>query len=79
MNGYVYNPRPSAYARAHTVLLAAQHNLGAPLAKQYAEKQLKATPGLMFAPGVTLGDVLTTLEKWRLLQVQGEDLRVLPC
>lgn len=77
MNGYVYEPRPSAYARAHTVLCHTQGSPGEPLGKALAEQQLKVTPGLMFAPGVTLEEVFDTLRKWRLIEIEGDHIRVL--
>jgi hypothetical protein len=77
MNGYVYQPRASVYSLAHDVLLGARQASGRPLTRKQAERQLKVTPGLMFAPGVTLDEVLKTLESWRLLRIKGNSIEVL--
>lgn len=77
MNGYLYKPRASAYSRAHTALLHACEDAGKPLTRGEAERRLKVTPGLMFAPGVTVDDVLETLQVWRLVQVEGDQVQAL--
>ena len=77
MNGYVYKPRPSAYSRAHGVLLQACQAAGRSLSKEEAERCLKVTPGMMFADGVTLDDVFQTLQVWRLIRVDGDRIEAL--
>ena len=62
-------PHPSAYSLAYSVLLEAYENAGKrPLSMEEAEHHLKVTPGVMFADGVTLNDVLQTLRAWQLIQ-----------
>jgi len=39
-----------------------------------AIRLLKVTPGIMFAQGVTFDDVFETLEKWRLIDIEGDTL-----
>jgi len=71
MNGHVYKARPSPYALAHSVLLQAQDRFGTDsLTTTQAEREMKVTPGLMFAPGVTFEDVFQVLERWQLLEVK---------
>lgn len=77
MKGYIHKLRPSAYSRAHSVLLQACRAAGRPLSKEEAERRLKVTPGMMFADGVTLDDVFQTLQVWRLIRVDGDRIEAL--
>lgn len=40
-------------------------------------KIIQTTPGLMFAPGTTVPGVLKRLEGWKLIQVEGEVVKVI--
>jgi len=77
MNGHVHKPRPSAYVRAYRALLEASRDLGRPLGRDEAFRRMKVTPGVAFADGVTLDDVLDTLEVWRLIRRRDGGIEVL--
>ena len=63
-----YKPRVSSYARAHQVIVESyRENGNKPLDYVVIERKIKCTPGLMFADGVSIEDVLETLQVWRLL------------
>ena len=64
-----YEPRTSAYVRAsEEIRTLYKENGNRPVSREQVERRIKATPGLMFAQGVTLESVFQTLVTWRLLK-----------
>ena len=71
-----HKARPSAYSLAWSTMKEAAKVSGE-ISKKEAIHLLKVTPGIMFAEGVTLDDVFSSLEKWHLLSIKGDTLNVL--
>jgi len=64
------------YTLVYRMLLKAQHDqVCVPLS--VASKCIQTTPGLMFAPGTTVPGVLKKLEGWKLIQVEGDVVKVI--
>ena len=69
-----YKARPSAYALAWTTMKEEGADDSGRISRTDAIRLLKVTPGIMFAQGVTFDDVFETLEKWRLIDIEGDTL-----
>jgi hypothetical protein len=68
----------SPYTLAHRVLLNAQQQNGGTLGVSQVQDKLQSTPGMLFTPGTTVEKVLENLERWGLVEMMGERVRVLP-
>jgi hypothetical protein len=66
----------SPYTLAHNVLLKAQHHNGASLRVRQVQDELEKTPEIVFPPGTTVDEVIKNLERWELLKMEGEHVRV---
>jgi len=73
MNGRV----ESAYTIAHSVLSNAQKRRGRRLRIRQVQECLESTPGLVFSEGTTIDRVLHNLERWQLVQIDGDYVNII--
>lgn len=63
-----YKPRVSAYTLAYQIIREDYVRNGCmPLRKDRVQRLLESTPGICFAAGTTIDEVMDTLSKWRLI------------
>jgi len=67
----------SSFSLAHLTLLRAQRMQGGYLSIEQARRRLRVTPGIVFAPGTTLDDVINGLQYFMLIHRNGNQIQVL--
>jgi len=71
--GSDYTPRPSAWTVAYDAIAAK----GKEMTIAEAKRCIEVTPGCRFPATVTLDDVLSKLQTWRLLLIENDIVKVL--
>jgi hypothetical protein len=77
MNGITYEVACSPYSLAYNVLRGARQHVKRRLSVHEAQEFLESTPELVFAPGTTIEEVLGKLQRWHLVQVEGNLVEVI--